>query len=47
MIDNCIFIILCLRSANKISCRLRGVFLSKSTMADASDNVDYPRRNRN
>jgi hypothetical protein len=30
-----------------ISCGLRGTFLSKSTEADAGDNVDYPHRNRN
>jgi hypothetical protein len=35
------------RSANMISCGMRGTFLSKSTEADAGENVDYPHRNRN
>ena len=30
-----------------ISCGMRGVFLSKSTEADAGYNVDYQHQNRN
>ncbi len=29
-----------------ISCGMRGTFLSKSTGADANDNVDYQHQNR-